>query len=238
MSLGTWLVASAIVGVSALIHGGVGIGFPIVAAPLLALLSRDFVPGPTIAVAAAVTVTLAVRESGSIDRSTIRWALLGALPGSIAGAFTVANLPERGLTILFALVLLGAIALTVLGLEISLRPVTLAGAGLAAAFMGTTTAVGGPAIAVVYQRAPGPVIRGTLNLFFAALSAFGLTSLTLVGEFGGSDAAMALALVPGAVAGLLVSRRLAAVIDAGRVRAAVLVVAASAAVVAVIQVLV
>jgi len=84
----------------------------------------------------------------------------------------------------------------------------------------------------VYANEPGPVIRGTLSFIFVVGGTMSLLALVAVGDFGRDEAmASLLLLVPGAL-GFLLSRRLAAHIDQGRTRAAVLAVAVLGAIVA------
>jgi uncharacterized protein len=112
------------------------------------------------------------------------------------------------------------------------NPPTLLVAGVVSGFASTVSSVGGPPMAVVYANEPGPVIRGTLSFIFVVGAAMSLLALVAVGDFGRHEAALSvILLVPGAL-GFLASRSLAAHVDAGRTRAAVLAVALLGAVVA------
>jgi uncharacterized membrane protein YfcA len=80
-------------------------------------------------------------------------------------------------------------------------------------------------MAVVYANEPGPVIRGSLSFIFVVGGTMSVIALIAVGDFG-TDEAMAslLLLIPGTL-GFLLSKRLAARVDEGRTRHAVLAVA-------------
>jgi uncharacterized membrane protein YfcA len=114
------------------------------------------------------------------------------------------------------------VALTGSGLRLLPAPGTLLGAGALAGFLGTTSSVGGPPIALVYQHETGPRIRGTLSAFFVVGVVLSLIGLHVVDRFGAVELRLALALLPAAVAGFLLSRRTARWVDAGRTRLAVL----------------
>ena len=99
---------------------------------------------------------------------------------------------------------------------------TLLSAGAVFGFMGTTASIGGPAIALVYQEAPGHTVRGTLAAYFVAGVSFTLVALAVAGRFGGREMKAGLLLVPPLVVGFAASRLVARVIDRGHTRAAVL----------------
>ena len=204
----------------------------LIAAPILAVLDPDLVPGPAIVAAVTLTILVAVRDRASIDRRGVRFALAGRVPGTIGGALLIASIPERGVTLVVGLAVLLAVALQVTPLKLRPNPPTLLVAGAVSGFASTVSSVGGPPMAVVYANEPGPVIRGTLSFIFVVGGTMSLLALIAVGDFGRDEAmASLLLLLPGAL-GFLLSRRLAAHVDAGRTRAAVLAVAVLGAVVA------
>ena len=51
-------------------------------------------------------------------------------------------------------------------------------AGVLSGFMGTTAAVTGPPVALVYQRLPGPALRATMARFFLAASVLTIVVLS------------------------------------------------------------
>lgn len=231
-------VASVVVAVGAAIQGGVGFGMNLLAAPLLALIDTELVPGPAIAAAVTLTVLVAIRERTSIDRSGVAYALVGRVPGTVVGALLIAAIPERGVAITVGVAVLVAAALNVGRPRIRPTPPTLLLAGAVSGFASTVSSVGGPPMAVVYANEPGPVIRGSLSMIFVVGGAMSLIALAAVGNFGGDDVARsAVLLVPGTL-GFLASKRLAEHLDAGRTRVAVLTVSVVGALVVLLQELV
>jgi uncharacterized membrane protein YfcA len=101
--------------------------------------------------------------------------------------------------------------------------------------MATTVAVGGPAIALVYQRSEGPVLRATLARYFVIGTAFSLIALTIGDQFDSDGLVAGLVLLPGTIAGFAVSHRLAAVLDRGRTRAVVLSLTLASAIVVLVD---
>lgn len=206
-----------------------GFGLNLIAAPVLALIDTELVPGPALVIALVLTVLMAVRERAGTEWWGVRWALLGRVPGTVVGALAVAALPDRGLAITFAVLVLAGVAMSASGVHMAPTRQNLIGAGALSGVMGTATSIGGPPIAMVYQRAAGATLRGTLSGFFAFGASMSLVVLTAVGEFGAADARHSLVLIPGLLAGFGISRFTAPVLDAGRTRVAVLTVSAASA---------
>lgn len=220
------VVASACIGFGALLQGSVGFGMALVAAPLLSLIDARLVPGPVLASALTLTLLVAWRDRRAIDMRGVTWAIVGRVPGTLAGAATIALLPARPLAIVFGVLVVVAVLLIAFGLPLRPTPRTLLFAGALSGFMGTTASIGGPPVAVLYQRAEGPRVRGTLGGYFVAGASMSIAALAIVGRFGMREIAWSLWLVPGALVGFALSFRVARWLDAGRTRNAVLGVAA------------
>lgn len=216
------VVVTAVVAAGACVQTAVGFGLGLLAAPVLALYDTDLVPGPLLFVMVPLTVLVARRERADLDFHGIRWALAGRVPGTVAGSLAVAALPQGPLAVFFAGLVLVAVALSVSGWHLRPTTRTLVTAGAASGFMGTATSIGGPPIALVYQRSSGAQLRATLAAYFVVGAAFSLAMLAAVGEFGLHELRLGLLLVPGMVLGYLASGLAARVLDRGHTRVAVL----------------
>lgn len=229
MTPGQLGLAALVVAVGACLQGSVGFGFGSFAAPLLAIIDRDLVPGPLLAVALPLTLLIAARDHETLDLRAVRWAIVGRLPGTALGVAAVAALPADGLTITFCLLVLLAVALSLSGRRLRPTPRTLVGAGLASGIMGTATSIGAPPLALVYQDAPGARLRATLAGFFVVGASLSVAGLALAGELRGGEVRSATVLLVPVVAGFVASRPAARVLDAGWTRPAVLAVSSASA---------
>lgn len=221
------VLGATVVGLGAVLQGTVGFGLALFSAPLLALIEPRLVPGPLIFAGVSLTLLMAVRERSDIDRRAA-FALLGRVPGTIAGATTLVLAPAHALGVILGMLVLAAVGMTAVGPPLRPGPRTLLVAGLLSGFMGTTSSIGGPPIAMVYQHESGPRVRATLGAYFTLGATMSLIALAIVGRFGGWELRAALALLPGIFLGFYVSRRTSTWLDRGRTRAAVLVVSAAA----------
>lgn len=222
MPLSAVVLILAVAG-AALLQGGVGFGFAILAAPIVALVDPTLVPGPMIVVLAFVASMIAWRERSDLHLGDVAWASLGRLPGNLVGAMAVVLLPSRAITIALASSVLLAVILSSVQVRVARSPRSLAVAGLASGLMGTATSAGGPPIALVYAGAPAAVFRGTLALFFLVGAVTSLITLAVAGELPMYDLGRGVVLALPVAAGIAASKRLARYMDDHSVRPAVLV---------------
>jgi len=233
----TWglLLAALAMAAGTIVQGSIGFGTNLIAAPILALINPDFVPVPVILASFVFNVLVARRDPGEKPWEAIRWPLIGLVPASIVGAAAVASISQKGLGVLFGILVLVGVALSVSGLHPrhSKRSLTIAGA--ASGFMGTTTGIGGPPMALMFQRHRGPQIRASLARFFGVGSVVSFVPLLIFGQVHWADFGRAAVLIPGGLVGFLLSKRLARVLDHGYVRHAVLGVSGLSAVIVLIR---
>ena len=217
------------------LQGAVGYGMGILATPILMLIDPRLVPGPVLASTMVFTLMLSVRERRGIDLGGLGWALAGRIAGTFPAAALLAVLPQNELSRVFGLMVILAVAISMSGVHVRPRPPALLAGGVLSGLMGTVAAVGGPPLALLYQHASGERIRGTLSSLFLVGTIISIAALVPAGRFGAPELRLALFMLPGAVFGFLVSRRLASRLDRGYTRPAVLAVAAIAGVIVVVR---
>lgn len=219
--------ACVVVGIGSLLQGAVGFGSGLIAAPLLALLDPRLVPGPLIVAGVALSAFVLWRDRDGLVAAGIGWTLCGRVPGSAAGAAALALLPLHNVNVLLALLVLVAVVMSVSGLHPPMNRRSLVASGLLSGFMNTTSSIGGPPLALVYQRLPGRTLRAVLSVNFVVGGLISLAALAAAGRFAAPDAWISVVLVGGAVAGFALSHTAARHLDSGRTQSAVLVVSAA-----------
>jgi uncharacterized membrane protein YfcA len=208
--------------IGATLQGTIGFGLGMFGAPLLLLINPDFIPAPLLCAALVLTLSLTHRERHSVIVADLGWALTGRAVGIACGVVVLANTSPDRMRFWFGILLLLAVAMSASGISIRPRPMTLSAGGVLSGFMGTTISIGGPPMALVYQHASGPRIRGTLSAFFTVGVIMSLTGLSFVGLFGRDQLILAAVLIPGVVLGLIISRQTARLLDRRYTRTAVL----------------
>ncbi|MCX5414553.1 sulfite exporter TauE/SafE family protein [Streptomyces sp. NBC_00059] len=223
------------VGVGALLQVSIGFGLGMIAAPVFALVDPELAPVAVLLLAGGVTASVLVRERGRADLRGCGWALAGRIPGVLGGTFLVVALPARYLALLIAAVVLAGVAVSMAGFVPGQRRSAVVLAGMASGVMGTATSIGGPPMAMVWQRLRGPELRATMSAFFLVGSLMSLAALTAAGTVGAHALWGALLLAPAAVAGVLLSRPFTRRLDVRRTRTAATVLAVAGAAVLVAQ---
>ncbi len=223
------LAAGLAVMLGGLVQSGVGLGLGIIASPVVTLLDPALMPGSMLVAGALLPALILAREVRHADWPGVSWALGGRLAGTVAGIWVVTAVPSRALGIMVGTVVLAVIALTALGNALPRNRWTLLAAGVVSGTTGTSTSIGGPPVALLYQREQGPQVRATLSVFLCAGNTLAVAALAVTGHLPGRDLGTGLIFLACAAGGLLAAARFRRFLDAGRIRTAVLVVATASA---------
>lgn len=236
ISLWQYVLAVLVVALGAMIQGSLGFGLGLVSAPALALIDATFIPGPLLLVGVAVTLTVFLRERGAVDWKGMKWAIFGRVIGTIAGGWAVVAFSKDAVIVLVAVLVLAGVLMTSIGWKINTNRTTLSAAGLVSGVMGTLTSVGGPPMALVYQRETAQKLRATLAGFFLVGATFSLLTLAVSGGMTQHDFALGALMLPGYVIGMIANRWASRFLDKGYSRVAVLTFSALSSIVLLLEV--
>jgi len=223
------LAANGVLALGSVLQAATSLGAGLVVVPLLALISLEFVPGPVILAALALAWLMAWQERTVISYTGMPLLLGGLMLGMIIGTSVLSQVSLERLGVLFGVLILLAISVSISGLRVRLTPATVSVAGVLSGFMGATSAIGAPVLALLYQHQTGPVLRATLGLLYFVSSIIMLSLLHLAGRFGNNEMILGLALLPGVAVGYLVAGYLSSCIDRGYSRIAVLLISSISA---------
>lgn len=230
-----YVIALGTVAVGALTQGALGFGFGMLAAPVLAIVDDDLVPGAVLVLGVTVAAIIAWQERGALDWRGIRWALVGRVLGTVLGVLALSWLDAEDFAIVLGSFILVAVVLSVAGWHVRPTRSTLVGAGTVSGVMGTLTSIGGPPMALVYQRERAAQIRSTLAGFFLFGASLAIVSLTVSGQFGRGELVDGVRLLPGLLLGVVASRKLGRYLDNGWTRPALLALCTVAAIVLIVD---
>jgi uncharacterized membrane protein YfcA len=236
ISLWQYVLAILVVAVGAMIQGSLGFGLGLVSAPALALIDATFIPGPLLLVGVAVTLTVFLREHGAVGWKGMKWAIFGRVIGTIAGGWAVVAFSKDAVIVLVAVLVLAGVLMTSIGWKIKTNRITLSTAGLVSGVMGTLTSVGGPPMALVYQRETAQKLRATLAGFFLVGATFSLLTLAVSGGMSEHDFVLGALMLPGYVIGMIANRWASKFLDKGYSRVAVLSFSALSSIVLLLEV--
>jgi uncharacterized protein len=229
------LVAGLAVIFGTIVQSGVGLGLGLVATPIVTLADPSLMPGSVLVTTSVLPLLTLTRDARSADWRGLSWAIAGRVAGTPFGVWAVAALPTRFLGVGVGLMVLTAIGLTAGSPRFVANPTTLLTAGLIGGATGTATSIGGPPLALLYQRESGSTVRGTLGVFFSVGAGLSLGTLAVTGELPQRQVTAGLALVPFLFVGLALSSPLRRFLDRGRMRGAILLVASASAIVLIVR---
>jgi uncharacterized membrane protein YfcA len=219
----------------ATVQGLVGLGLNLVSAPVVTLVAPSLMPELPLALAVLLPAFTLARDRDDIDWRGLGWVLSARVPGVALGVLFLAVFSERAVAVAVALMVLLAVLLTLRSVEVPVRPTTLGAAGLLSGLAGTTTSIGGPPVAILYQHRPPRQIRSTLAVLFTVGAAMSLVGLGLSGDLDAHVLPLALVLTPCLVVGAWAGNRLQGVVPDRQIRYAVLAVCAASAVVLLVR---
>ncbi|MBY4675391.1 sulfite exporter TauE/SafE family protein [Marinobacterium arenosum] len=206
----------------------IGIGLALLAAPLLYLLKPAYLPGPVLIVGFCLSLWTVLEQARPPCWRPILPALVARLPGAWLGALLLVWLSPPLLGLLFGSLLLLSCGLSLRRPLIKQTPLRLGFAGFCSGLLGTTTSIGGPPMALVYQSQPRELIRDQMAAFFLFGTPLSLAMLWLEGRLDEQSWTLAIKLLPGLLLGRWLSTVLQQQFDDRLVRPMLLVFAATA----------
>ncbi|MFM1895112.1 MAG: hypothetical protein RLZZ385_186 [Pseudomonadota bacterium] len=199
-------IAVAAVLLGSYIQSSIGFGLAIIAAPVLYFLDPAYVPAPVTVCAFTLSLANAWSHRRAISLRGLQYAIIGRIPGSVAGALLLLWIDQRLLGMWLGVSVLGAVLLSLR--TIALAPTTghLLTAGFLSGFMGTSSSIGGPPMALVMQHQDADYIRANLSAFFIVSCLMSLAMLIPIGRFGLLELQFSLPLLPATLLGFWLAR--------------------------------
>ncbi len=235
-SLAHLVAVGACLVIGSAVQASCGLGLGLVAIPGLIFLEPRMVPGPLLASSLLLSSLVLRKEWGSADWHGLQWALVGRGVGTAAAVAVLPLLPGHHMgKILGGLLLVGVLLTAQNRLVLKPSPRTLSLAGVVSGVMGTTAAVGGPAMGLVYSGADMARLRSTLAAFFIVGTIVSLIALRVTGHFGRTELHLTAVGIPSVVIGWFLGRAIRDVVPAIALRRGVLLLAAAGGVVALIR---
>lgn len=211
-------VAALVIMVGSYVQSSIGFGLAIIAAPVLFFIDPLFVPAPITVSALTLSLANARRHRHAISFMGLQYAIAGRIPGTIAGGLLLLWIDQQELALWLGIIVLVAVLLSILKIAVKPNNGTLFGAGFLSGFMGTSSSIGGPPMALVLQHEEGDFIRANLAAFFVASCIMSLIMLSLVGRFGSAEILRSLPLMPATLVGYWIAMRTLHLISARNLR--------------------
>lgn len=217
-----FLLVNLAIALASVVQATAGLGFVMVAAPLIALVNLAYLPGPILLANIVLSLGMFVRDGRSLDRQEAPLLIVGLIVGTTLGALFLTAVPAERLGVVFGLLILAAVAFSLFSPQLPLtRRNVLAGA-TGAGFTGIVAGMHAPPLVMLYQRESPAKIRATFATVFVVGVVLALSGLWLAGRFGQAEFRMGLSLMPGVATGFLLGRLVAGRVTQSAARAAML----------------
>jgi len=237
-TIGALVLAASATLVGATIQGSIGFGMNLVTVPLLALVLPDALPVTVVLLGIPISIAMLRHEHQALDRAGFSWIITGRVPGTLLGAWVVATVSTAALQGLIGAFVLTFVVASLVTPPIPVQRSTQVAAGAVSGVTGTAAGIGGPPIALLYQRHAGPQMRSTLAATFFFGTLLSITTLSLARQVSWDQVWLALGLAPLVVLGSSGGRRFHDVLDRGWMRPAVLLFATVSAAVVIVDAIV
>ncbi|MDQ3645936.1 MAG: sulfite exporter TauE/SafE family protein [Actinomycetota bacterium] len=215
------LVLVAVVAGS-LVQGTIGFGLALVVVPVIGLIEPALLPATMLILSFPLTLWMALNERTAVDLRGVAHMIPARIVGTGAGAWVVGVASLDELSIVIGVTIVIAVLISGLTPDFELGIRSRVTAGVMSGFMGTAAGIGGPPLAIAYQRKSGPELRSTLAATFVIGTLISLAALAIAGETEAVHLTTALQLLPGLIVGLALSTRLRGRLGATWLRPAVL----------------
>lgn len=229
------LIMALVIFLGALIQGAMGFGLGIIAAPFLIMINPELIPGLILFVALPLASLTVWRDIAGLAIGELLWAVVGRIPGTLLGLGFLAFASTRLLSVLLGICVLLAVLLSARQPRIKRTHPRLFSAGVLSAFMATTTSVGGPPMALLYQSAEGREVRANLAAYMIIGTLGSLIALVFVGRFTLEHAGVSTLMLFPTFLGFLLARTVLPLIDPTWFRPGLLVLCSGAGITALVH---
>ncbi len=198
------LLIGAVTCVGAFVQSVVGLGLGLLVAPVVAMVEPSLVPALPLWLALMISGSMVLGERRHVDWGALAWALPARVPGTVIGAWLVVTFSDRAIAVSIGVMVLVAVVVTLRTVHVPVNPTSLTIAGVVAGASGTATSIGGPPIALLFQRREPEVVRSTLSVFFFLGVVVSLVGLAWSGALTSASWHLGLLMAPLVVVGALV----------------------------------
>ena len=210
------------------LQSAVGFGMAVVAAPVIVFIRPEWVPFVLVITALPLCLINAWNQRHGLQPRAMVVPMLTRIPGTVVGTWLLLYMSTVWLQISVSICVL----MTARSVHFEATPARLGWAGLVGGFMGTTTSIGGPPMALVMQHGNPLTVRANLSLYFAFSVLTSIAGYTVAGMLNGHILLVSLSFLPCPLLGFAIGVRSRAWVDKGKFRYALLGVCSVAAILA------
>ena len=189
-------IAALVIFIGSYVQSSIGFGLAIIAAPFLFFIDPLYVPAPITVSAFTLSLANAARHWHLISFEGLKFAIIGRIPGTIGGGLLLFWISQEQLALWLGISVIVAVGLS-LG-NVAFKPTP---GALFSVFMGTSSSIGGPPMALVLQHQENDFIRANMAAFFCVSCLMSLLMLATIDRFRIEHILISLPLMPATLLG-------------------------------------
>lgn len=233
-----WFISALVLLFGCWLQTALGFGMAVVATPIIVIIKPEWVPVVLSITALHLSAVNAWNQRDALHFTDMAVPVLTRIPGTMAGIWLLMQLNARWLQILVALCVLLAVFISLSSKQFKATPASLGWAGFISGIMGTTTAIGGPPMALVMQHGDPRTVRANLSLYFTYSCMVSLAGYAMAGMLSWNLLLVSISFVPCALTGFFWGIHARGYIDGGKFRPLLLVLCSCSACLALVTALV
>jgi uncharacterized membrane protein YfcA len=204
--MSTYALLGVTVLVAAFVQGATGLGFALISGPVVGIVSPRLLPVFLLVQMIPLNGYVAWRERHALDGAGTTWISIGRFVGTFGGLGVLFLVTEQQLGLLIGVSTVLAVLMTLLAPAFEPGKGAFLIAGLVTGVTETSTGIGGPPLALVYQHRPAPVLRSSVAACFLIGEVISLGVLAISDSIGRDQLRTAFLLLPAVLVGALLSR--------------------------------
>jgi uncharacterized membrane protein YfcA len=204
--MNVYVVIGVTVLIAALVQGSTGLGFALISGPVIGMVAPRLLPVFLLIQMIPLNGYVTWRERHALDGAGTTWISLGRFAGTFGGLGVLVLVTEQQLGLLIGISTVLAVLMTLLAPSFEPGRVAFLTAGLVTGVTETSTGVGGPPLALVYQHRPAPVLRSSVAACFLIGEVISVVILAITDRISRDQLRVAFLLLPAVLVGAMLSR--------------------------------
>ena len=233
-----YIFLGLIIFIGATVQGVIGFGLGTISTPIMALLKPDLVPVVVLCLAFIIACSTLHRAWAETDWKMVLYSNLARLPGTFLAVWALAVLSTNSLQIFIGCPVIFTMILSSLGWTPKVNVANTLIAGGLSGFLGTSTSIGGPPMALLMKTFNPAKARGTLAATFVFGSIVSMVTLAVGGQVTTYQLKYAVLYLPLAILGLVAANYFNRFVDRRLLNRIVVIVSIGASLVLIAQSLV
>jgi len=205
-SIESFLLANFIILVSSILQMATGVSIGMIIVPFLAMISYELIPAPIVFASIVLTIMMAYKGRANIDTKNLPQIGLGMFIGIFVALFILINTNFKYLGLVYAIFILISIFISIKIKTFTLNYKINYIGGFLAGVMGTTAAVGGQILALLFQNHKLESIKATLSFLYTLFSIAMLIIFYYYDRFTYHDMVLGFYMMPGFLIGYFISK--------------------------------